>query len=442
MLSKIRGFIQQNHLLSPDSLHLVALSGGADSVALLCVLQELGFRVEAAHCNFHLRGEESCRDSAFVQRLCIERGVPLHLAHFETLDYANLHHVSVELAARSLRYSYFRQLCRDLDAETVCVAHHRDDNVETVLMNIVRGTGLRGLCGIRPKNGIVVRPLLCVCRQEILDYLSSRQQSYVTDSTNLGDEAMRNRYRHHVVPLLRQLNPGVCEHIQSMSERMSSVAELYSAAIAAARERVLSQCDGHWIVSLENLRREVAWPTVLYELLKGYGFSPSQVSLIGKAAPGQSGRIFHAGSYDLLIDRGRLIIERCTNPIVPVCLPECGCYVLSDGRRIRIATKQRTADFIIPREKFTVCMDAEKVRFPLTLRVAAEGDRFVPFGMRGSKLVSDFLTDIKQNLLEKRRQLILCDADGTVIWVVGQRLDNRVRVEKSTVTLLQISLQH
>lgn len=442
MLSRIRDFIRQNHLLSPDSLHLVALSGGADSVALLCVLQELGFRVEAAHCNFHLRGEESNRDEMFVRRLCCERDVPLHLVHFDTLAYATLHHVSVELAARNLRYTYFRQLCRDLGAATVCVAHHRDDNVETVLMNIVRGTGLRGLCGIRPQNGEVVRPLLCVSRQDILDYLASRQQSFVTDSTNLDDEATRNRYRHHVVPLLRQLNPEVSEHIHSMSERMNSVAEIYTAAIAAARSRVMSKRDDHWIFHLDALHREVAWPTVLYELLREYGFSPEQTEQIGKAADGQPGRIFHSGSYDLLVDRGCLVIERCLNPVAAVRLPESGCYVLSDGRHFRVEAVRRTADFVIPRGKNVVCMDAGKVKFPLTLRVTTAGDRFVPFGMRGSKLVSDFLTDIKQSLLEKRRQLVLCNADGAVIWVVGQRLDNRVRVEDSTVMLLQMSLQH
>ena len=202
--NKVSDFIGKHQLLSRDSLHIVALSGGADSVALLHILSELGYRIEAAHCNFHLRGEESNRDELFVKELCEKNNIPLHLIHFNTEEYASLHQVSIEMAARDLRYHYFSQLCQDIGAASVCVAHHRDDAVETLLMNLLRGSGIHGLTGIRPQNGLVVRPLLCLSRQEIEDYLHSIGQEYVVDSTNLTDDVLRNKIRHHVIPLDRK----------------------------------------------------------------------------------------------------------------------------------------------------------------------------------------------------------------------------------------------
>ena len=189
VINKVSGFIGKHQLLSRDGLHLVALSGGADSVALLLILLRLGYRVEAVHCNFRLRGSESDRDEQFVKDLCEKNGVALHLIHFDTTEYASLHQVSIEMAARELRYGYFRQLCQDIGAETVCVAHHRDDTVETLLMNMLRGSGIHGLTGIRPRNGQIVRPLLCVNRQDIELFLHSIGQSHVTDSTNLEVQA-------------------------------------------------------------------------------------------------------------------------------------------------------------------------------------------------------------------------------------------------------------
>ena len=182
-MERVAAYIQKEGLLSREGLHIVALSGGADSVALLLILHRLGYRIEAAHCNFHLRGEESDRDETFVKSLCKEHNIPLHLIHFDTAEYASLHQVSIEMAARELRYRYFEQLRHDIGAETVCVAHHRDDAVETLLMNLLRGSGIHGLTGIRPQNGYIVRPLLCLSRQEVEAFLREAGQPFVNDST-------------------------------------------------------------------------------------------------------------------------------------------------------------------------------------------------------------------------------------------------------------------
>ena len=214
MLNKISAFIEQHQLLRhDDAKYIVALSGGADSVALLLVMHQLGYRVEAAHCNFRLRGQESDRDEQFVAELCNKKQTPLHIIHFDTVAYAKLHQVSIEMAARELRYRYFEQLRQDIGADDVCVAHHQDDAVETLLMNLLRGTGIHGLTGIRPRNGHIVRPMLCVTRAEIVGYLDSAHQPYVTDSTNLVPDVVRNKIRLNVIPQLLALNPSASQNI-------------------------------------------------------------------------------------------------------------------------------------------------------------------------------------------------------------------------------------
>ena len=210
---RIEKYIERFSLMEKDALYLVALSGGADSVSLLLVLKKLGYRVEACHCNFHLRGEESIRDEKFCEQLCISENIPFHHIHFDTKSYSELHHVSIEMAARNLRYSYFESLRKDLNADAICVAHHQEDSVETVLINLIRGTGVKGLRGILPKNGNIIRPLLCVNRSEIEGYLAALNQGFVIDRTNLIDDVVRNKIRLNIIPLLEQINPRVKDNI-------------------------------------------------------------------------------------------------------------------------------------------------------------------------------------------------------------------------------------
>ena len=221
MKARVKEFLSSTNLLDNNSLYLVGLSGGADSVALLVLMHEMGYHVHAAHCNFQLRGEESLRDEEFCVNLCKELAIPIHLVHFDTLTYVSLHKVSIEMAARELRYRWFESLRNDIGAAGICVAHHRDDSVETVLMNLLRGTGLRGLTGIQPRHGYVLRPLLCVTRKEIEDYLAEKGQSYVTDSTNLKPDVLRNAIRLHVIPLLKSLNPAAVDNIQRKAMNLS-----------------------------------------------------------------------------------------------------------------------------------------------------------------------------------------------------------------------------
>lgn len=439
MLSeRVSGFIGRNSLLRRQGRYLVALSGGADSVALLLVLKQLGYNIEAVHCNFHLRGKESDRDEDFCKELCDKHGVAFHVVHFDTRTYAELHKVSMEMAARELRYGYFEKLRNDIGADGICVAHHRNDSVETVLINLIRGTGVHGLTGISPRNGYVVRPLLCVSRSEIVDFLDSVGQDYVTDSTNLIDDVVRNKIRLNIIPLMKEINPAVCGNISKTSFRLGEAEKIIENAL---RKEGFIKENTHTI-DVDTLKAQPSPEYVLYYVLNGYGFSPAQIEQISTSLESQSGRVWNSPTHQLLFDRGRILIEEnCDGAMKPMRIPECGTYVCPSGKKIRVRTEAVGVGFMVSKDKDCVCLDAGKVAFPLTLRTTVNGDRFVPFGMKGSKLVSDFLTDSKKTLFEKRRQLVIAEAGGGIVWVVGERPDNRFRITDETVKALVLSIE-
>lgn len=438
MLNKVADFIAKHRLLSREGLHLVALSGGADSVVLLLILKELGYRIEAAHCNFHLRGEESNRDEDFVKELCRKQNVPFHVIHFDTKEYAALHQVSIEMAARELRYGYFRQLRQDIGAEKVCVAHHRDDAVETLLMNLMRGSGVHGLTGIRVHHGDIVRPLLAVSRQEIEDYLHSIGQDFVTDSTNLVDDVLRNKIRLNVLPLLEQINPNVAENIGKTARFMQETEKVVEAAIRQQQEELIEHDAQNETetVSIEALQQLPSPELFLYEWLAKKGFNTTQVEQLTEHLNGISGRAFETPDHTLLIDREHLVLARRKALMKSLRIPEEGRYRIDENICIDIKSLENV---FISKSDDCITIDKAKVKYPLAVRPIANGDAFIPFGMTGRKLVSDFLTDQKCSLLEKRNQLVVTDCEGQILWLVGKRTDNRFRVTEQTTEVLQIA---
>lgn len=426
MWSKVSAYINKHKLLNANDLYIVALSGGADSVALLLLLKEGGFNVHAAHCNFLLRGSESDRDEAFCVDLCRQLGVELHRAHFATREYAEAHKVSVEMAARGLRYNWFEQLRKDIGAVGICVAHHRDDSVETVLLNMIRGTGLRGLTGIQPRNGYVLRPLLCVSRDEIEHFLAKRGQKYVIDSTNLETDVKRNKVRLQVLPLLRTLNPAVSDNIQRMVENVAEA--------QIVLDSLLDNFKKHNTLELSELEKYGSSEYVIYEWLKNYGFNGTQARQVLEA---ETGKIMSSSQgYDVLKDRERLIIERTLKPFNPMRIPEEGMYVLDEKMRLSL----RKCAAYVSKKPFVATFDAQKVVFPLTVRRVEEGDWMIPFGMRGRKLLSDLMTDRKMTVFEKRRQLVVVDAQDVIVWAVGLRIADSVAVAETTQSVLELIL--
>ena len=421
--------------------YLVAISGGADSVCLLLKMIEEGRSVEAVHCNFHLRGDESDRDETFVVSLCQRLGVPLHRVHFDTKEYAALHKVSIELAARELRYRYFEQLRQDIGAEAIMVAHHRDDNVETVLMNMVRGTGIRGMAGIRPVNGHILRPLLDMSRADIEAYLARKGETYVTDSTNLEDDATRNKFRHHVIPLLQSLNPKASENIHSTSRHIAEAEKILSWAISRARHDVFLSPS---LIDIDKLLSFVSPSYLLNEICRDYGFTPSQCDdMLAAASASHVGATFLSSTHIAAIATvgGSLCIQFAPKSAQPkeYRLPEPGIYRLADGLSLTLEKTDISDDFRISKSPEVATLDINKVKFPLTLRPIRQGDRFTPFGMKGTKLVSDYLTDIKCSVIDRQRQMVVEDATGMIIWLVGRRTNDKSRIDSSSNAALIIT---
>lgn len=446
MLNRVEAYIQKEGLLCKEGLYIVALSGGADSVALLLMMKQLGYRIEAAHCNFRLRGEESDRDEAFVCQLCTEQNIPIHRVHFDTHEYAALHKISIEMAARELRYRYFEQLCQDIGASAICVAHHRDDAIETLLMNLMNGTGIHGLTGIRPKNGKIVRPLLCLSRTEIEEFLHSIGQSYVTDSTNAIDDVLRNKIRLHLVPLMKEMIPKSAENIAKTANYLKEVEVVYDNAVKTELSNLVTvlhpqigsanQHEAH-AVKIADLKNLPSPECFLFEWLRPYGFNSTQILQIVDSLDAPSGKIFHTVSYVLYIDRETLIIAPPFQPMPSLRIPEDGVYNYQEKMKVKVST---TDNVEVLKSDNCATIDKEKIEFPLTVRVVQSGDRFVPFGMKGSKLVSDYLTDKKLSLWAKQSQMVVTDNKGDVVWLMGHRIDHRFRITPSTKSVLKLEL--
>lgn len=423
MQQQVAQYISKEKLFSQKEKVLVALSGGADSVALLRILLSLGYTCEAAHCNFRLRGEESNRDEVFVRDLCQSLAVKLHITHFNTQSYAAEKHISIEMAARELRYNWFSEVREQNNFDVIAVAHHQDDSVETMLLNLIRGTGINGLLGIRPRNGNIVRPLLCVNRSEIITYLKQIEQVYVTDSTNLQDEYTRNKIRLNLIPLMQSINPSIKESLARTSNYLNEVAKIYTKGIAEGKERVITEKG----ILIDRLLKEASPQTLLYEILTPLGFNSAQVEDVFQSLGGQAGKLFMSNEWRVIKDRELLLIEAITNQdkVTPPTL--------------KFEEKEYTSDFIISREKGIACFDADKLKQPLSIRKWRQGDTFVPFGMKGKKLVSNYLTDRKLSIVVKEQQWVLC-SDEKIAWLIGERTDNRFRIDDATKRIIIVTL--
>lgn len=420
---KVRQYINSKQLFSLNARIVVALSGGSDSVALLRILHALGYDCEAAHCNFHLRGKESDRDEVFVKKLCTKLGIPLHRIDFETKRYADEKKISIEMAARELRYNWFAEIKEKTKADVIAVAHHKDDSVETVLLNLIRGTGLNGLMGIRPKNGNIVRPLLCVSRKEIMDYLQDIGQEYETDSTNLQDEYTRNKIRLNLIPLMQEINPSVKEHIIDTSNYLNNVASIYNRCIEEGKLRVMDNGN----IRITALLNELSPEALLFEILYPLGFNSAQTKKIFNALKRQAGKQYISkDGWRVVKDRELLLIDK---------KEESG----HSSIKLIKEEKEYTKDFVIPNERNIACLDADKLTGELNLRKFRNGDFFIPFGMKGKKKVSDYLTDRKFSIVQKEQQWVLC-CGNKIVWVVGERIDNRFRIDENTKRIMILKM--
>jgi len=439
MQHKIQNYIENHKLLVPKGRVIVGVSGGADSMALLHVLLELGYDCVIAHCNFHLRMDESDSDETFVRNFARSLKVPFYSIDFETTKYAKDHHISIEMAARDLRYAWFNELLQKHKAQAIAVAHHADDSIETLLMNLVRGTGLRGLTGIAPRNEKVVRPLLCCTRSKIENYIIQYNLEHITDSSNATLDYQRNKFRNVVLPLLEEINPSVRQTLYQTIDRFEGTMAIYQQALVQIEKEIVHNEGETVLLDIELLKKQAHLPTVMYELLNKYGFGNATILQITELLDGESGKQFFSETHRLIKDRKQLIINK-TEPIT-----ETDYWISSSDTEItkpfhmEISKFSVNSDFQPSKEKNCIDVVASKLQFPLQLRHWYEGDSFIPFGMKGSKKISDFFIDNKFSLLEKEQTWLLVSGDD-IVWIVGHRIDNRFKVNIETNDVFRFTI--
>lgn len=439
MQQKVGQYISKHQLLAPQDKVIVGLSGGADSVALLHYLSQNGYDCVAAHCNFHLRGEESERDEQFVLDLCRQWNIVLEQIDFETEKIAFERKISIEMAARELRYEWFEQLRIKYQAAAIAVAHHQDDSVETVLLNLIRGTGIRGLTGITPRNGFVVRPFLCVNRSQIERYLDKHQLAFVTDGTNAETIYLRNKIRLELLPWLEEINPSVREAIERTSHNLRSVEQIYLAEIEKQRAKVCRAEHGKTFISIDRLLAFSEPSALLFELLQPFGFNRYVCGEVYASINGISGKTFHSPDYVLVKDRGELIVKQKAENSVNTFRIEKGVAEIQTPISLEL-NEIAKSDFRPDQNRSVAYFDAAKVAYPLALRRWQQSDWFIPFGMNGKKKLSDYFSDRKFDVLQKEEIWLLCSGDD-IIWIVGERSDNRYRVTDETQSILRIELK-
>ena len=452
-IEKIKSFIKKEHLFDPQSSYLAAVSGGADSVVMLRAMLEIGIKCEAAHCNFHLRGDESNRDEKFVTDMCRQLGVKLHKVDFDVAEYEQSHHVSTEMACRDLRYDWFASIAQSHNLSGVIVAHHCDDNIETLFLNILRGTGITGLAGMQPisHNRIdVLRPLLCVSRADIEAYAAEIGQPYIIDSTNRENIVKRNRLRNVILPMLCEQFPDAASGILHTINNMRECNKLYNHDIDILRKRYIDTSASPMIrIELHQFIgsyiADGSAATLVFELLKPYGFNAAQTADIVEAlsadrAASSSGQAFCSSQYEAALSRGSLYImpkrdAQEENFEYEVSLSESVTHPAA------ISVEHITGTVFSAKDidgKTVACFSPDILKTDLKLRHWREGDRFSPFGMKGTRLVSDIFSDMKLSTIEKRLVWILT-ANGKIVWILGLRTASLYKVAPSSTDYLRLT---
>lgn len=440
MLRSFRNYIKDNKLFYRDQKILLAVSGGLDSVVMLDLFYRLDMDCVVAHCNFNLRGNESDGDEQFVVELARKYGYPLFVKHFNTTQVACQEGVSIEMAARDLRYEWFEKLRSVQGCDYVAVAHHSDDVVETLFINLCRGTGIRGLAGIKVKAGRIVRPLLSFSRAQLDDYAQEYGLLFREDSTNAEVEFVRNKIRHQILPVLEKINPGIRQTLMDNICHFRDVEQIYLESVKSKRDDIVIWEGGLLKISIAKLKALSTPATYLYEFLSPYNFPAKDINNIVKALYSIPGKIFYSPSHRLIRDREYFLVL----PLEEVDDREYLIEESADNLKLPISVTieqiESSPGYSFSRSNKIACIDAGKLKFPLLLRKWRNGDAFQPIGMRGWKKISDFFIDQKFSLEQKQNTWLLISGED-IVWVLGHRLDDRFKITPDTKRICKISLQ-
>ncbi len=441
MLNRFLDFITEKRLVPHNGKVLLAVSGGMDSMVMTELFRTSPFPFAIAHCNFQLRGQESEKDQALVEITARKLGVPFFSKKFDTLKYAEKPGQSVQMAARRLRYDWMEGLLTQEGYDLVATAHHLDDSIETLFINIARGTGLSGLKGIPVKNRYIIRPLLFATKKEIHQYALDHGLSWKEDQSNREDKYIRNKLRHQVIPLLREINPALTSTLSGFFERMDAAHEIFRAMVAQQKKACLRYEGREVKVLIPSLLRLPRSETFLYEFIRDFGFSPAVCHEVFQSLEGQPGKVFASPTHIAIKDRDNLLISP-KESLPPIEEHE----ILPDTRHIqcgpfyyRFEVLENTGLTEWPRSNDILLADFNKLEFPLRLRPWKAGDRINPLGMKGSKKVSDLLVDEKIPLTRKKNVMVLLSG-GSIVWVSGVRSSEQVRVIPETKNIFRAKI--
>jgi tRNA(Ile)-lysidine synthase len=438
-LQNFNDFIVQNKLFSNESNILLAVSGGKDSVLMVHLFKAAGYTFSIAHCNFNLRGDESQRDESFVRMLAGVVEVPFYLAHFDTKGYAAEQKVSTQMAARTLRYEWFEKLRVQQGFDFIALAQHQDDGIETVLLNLTRGTGIAGLHGILPKRGNLLRPLLFLTRLQIDMIIEENLIDYVEDSSNSTLNYSRNKIRHQVLPLLKELNPNLERTFEQNIQRFRETEMVLQQVVSTLTKDLLIQKNDAIHLSIEVIRRLHPQKLLLFEMLKPYGFTEPVLDDLIAGVDKQSGTIYCSNTHQAIVDREDVIVVQIPAlEELKICfIHHQDEYALFLNQRISISYTEIVQFEKEPTKAF---VDVKDLIFPLILRSWQEGDKFIPLGMKTYKKLSNYFIDQKIPLNEKRLIPILVNGNGEIIWIGGYRQDDRFKITGSTTSLVVFEL--
>ncbi|MGE5424434.1 MAG: tRNA lysidine(34) synthetase TilS [Syntrophothermus sp.] len=440
MVEQFLKFIHKENLFHSSDRILLAVSGGADSMLMAHLFVSTGFQVGVAHCNFSLRGEESDKEELFVSEYCDRHNIVFWSKRFNTSEIALQQGISIEMAARDLRYEWFHELMKQQDFNYLATAHHQDDVIETFVINLSRGSGIKGLSGIQPKSGRIIRPMLFTNHTEIVENCTRLSIDYCIDSSNLETIYKRNLIRHHVLPLLEKVNPAFRKNALKTIANLHETGQLFQQRILEIKSLVYSEDEQGVLIHIEKLQNYSPLRTILFELIRPFGFQAEQTDDIINSLNKESGRKFFSDSYRLVKDREYLIISPSHAFRENVFYIEENCPQIEFPIHLSIEKLQRTADYSFSTQPHIVDLDMDRLTFPLILRHWHEGEYFQPLGMTGLKKVSDFFIDEKYSIPEKENAWILASGDH-LAWIVGKRMDDRFKIHKDTKNILRLKLQ-
>jgi len=433
-------YIKNKKLFEASDTLLVACSGGVDSVVAAYLLFKSGFKIELAHCNFALRGTEADKDEAFVKQLAEEWEVPFHSIRFNTKAFAKEKGVSTQMAARELRYSWFAKLLAAKENVWLVTAHHADDQIETVLFNAIKGGGIASFHGISPQKKQMIRPLLWASKEEIIAFAQEEQLQWREDQSNVSNHYQRNKLRNRVVPILKEINPNLTSTLTATTERITATENLLGIFIDAFRKENVEIDNQQIKILLEGIKKYGNNPVLLFELLKPFNFNYRQSVQLADSLEGQVGKVFKSDTHQFLIDRAFLRIEPIPKGDLTVSdegLVEVETQKIVFGKNELTFYQIEAANYILKKSRFIGEFDFAKLQFPLKIRLWKEGDRFQPLGMKGKKLVSDFLTDRKIDRFEKDKVMVLTSGN-TIIWVIGYQVSHLYKITRQTSSIYQV----